>query len=105
VEFAEGDIAAQSKLYGLQGIANRSVILTAEFKEEFAKYYDSQSMLPDYFMNMSQSPNFIMEFPQEIHQHIENYHKALAECIEEIEKKDKFPVEFRERVKSQLTKQ
>ncbi len=105
VEFAEGDIAAQSKLYGLQGIANRSVILTAEFKEEFAKYYDSQSMLPDYFMNMSQSPNFIMEFPQEIHQHIENYHKSLVKCIEEIEKKDKFPVEYRERVKSQLTKQ
>ena len=105
IEFAEGDLAAQHKLYGMQGIVNRCVALTAELKEEYGKYYDPYPLLPDFYMNVSQAPNFIMEFPQNIHKSVENYYKSLAECLVEVEKMDKFPVEYRARVKALLTKQ
>lgn len=105
VEFAEGDLAAQPKLYGMQGIVNRCVALTAELKEVYGKYYDPYPLLPDFYMNVSQAPNFIMEFPQDIHKSVESYYKSLAECLVEFEKMDKFPVEFRQRVKALLTKQ
>ena len=105
VEFAEGDLAAQHKLYGMQGIVNRCVALTAELKEVYGKYYDPYPLLPDFYMNVSQAPNFIMEFPQDIHKSVENYYKSLAECLVEFEKMEKFPVEFRQRVKALLTKQ
>ncbi|MBR1962136.1 MAG: DUF5110 domain-containing protein [Alistipes sp.] len=105
IEFAEGDLAAQDRLYGIQGIVNRCVALTAEFKEAYAIHYDPYPLLPDFYMNVSQAPNFIMEAPQNIHENIENYHKSLAECLSEVDKMDKFSNEFRERVKAQLTKQ
>ena len=105
IEFAEGDMAAQEKLYGMQGIVNRCVALTAEFKETYGEYYDPYPLLPDFYMNVSQAPNFIMEFPQDIHKSVENYYKSLAECLVEVEKMDKFPAEFRLRVKALLTKQ
>lgn len=105
VEFAEGDLAKQDRLYGVQGIVNRCVALTAEFKEAYAKAYDPYPLLPDFYMNVSQAPNFIMEYPSDIYQSLEAYHKSLAECVVEVEKMDKFPAEFRARVKSQLTKQ
>ncbi len=105
VEFAEADLAQLDKLYGVQGIANRCVALTAEFKEEYAKHIDSGAMLPDFYMNVSQAPNFIMEYPQDIHKSIENYNESLAESLIEIDKMDKFTPEFRARVKAQLTKQ
>jgi len=105
VEFAEADLAQLDKLYGVQGIANRCVALTAEFKEEYAKHIDSGAMLPDFYMNVSQAPNFIMEYPQDIHKSVEGYYKSLAESLIEIDKMDKFTPEFRARVKAQLTKQ
>ena len=104
IEFAEGDLAAQNKLYGIQGIVNRCVPLTAEFKEAFAIYYDPYPLLPDFYMNVSQAPNFIMECPQDIHKSVANYYKSLAECLAEMDKMDKFSNEFRERVKAQLSK-
>ena len=105
VEFAEGDLAKQDKLYGMQGIVNRCVTLTAEMKEAYGGYYDSLAMLPDFYMNISQAPNFIMEFPQNIHNCVEEYYKSHAVCLSEIVKMDKFPVEFRQRVTSWLTMQ
>ncbi|MBR2031529.1 MAG: hypothetical protein IKA04_04860, partial [Alistipes sp.] len=105
IEFAEGDLAAQDRLYGIQGIVNRCVALTAEFKEAFAKAYDPYPLLPDFYMNVSQAPNFIMEYPQDIHKSIESYYKSLAECLVEMDKMEKLSSEFRERVKAQLTKQ
>ena len=105
VEFEEGDLALQEKLYGVQGIVNRCVPLTAEFKLAYGGYYDSMAMLPDFYMNISQAPNFITESPKDIHKCIEAYYNAHAECLIEIEKMDKFPMEFRERVKNLLTKQ
>ena len=105
IEFAEGDLAAQDRLYGIQGIVNRCVALTAEFKEAFAKAYDPYPLLPDFYMNVSQAPNFIMEYPQDIHKSVESYYKSLAECLVEMDKMEKLSSEFRERVKAQLTKQ
>ena len=105
IEFAEGDLAAQDKLYGIQGIVNRCVALTTEFKEAYGNYYDPYPLLPDFYMNVSQAPNFIMEFPQDIHKSVANYYNSLSKCLVEIEKMEKFPVEFRARVKALLTKQ
>ena len=105
VEFAESDLAQQSKLYGIQGIVNRCVPLTAEFKEVYGKYYDPFPLLPDFYMNVSQAPNFIVEFPQDIHNSVDTYYKSLAECLVEVEKMDYLPAEFRARVAALLTKQ
>ena len=105
VEFAEGDLAVQDKLYGIQGIVNRCVVLTAEFKELYAKYYDPYPLLPDYYMNVSQAPNFITEFPQNIHENIENYYKSYKTCIDEIGKMEFFPENVRRRLIDQLSKQ
>ena len=105
VEFAESDLAEQSKLYGIQGIVNRCVSLTAEFKLAYGTYYDSMAMLPDFYMNVSQAPNFIMEFPQDIHKSVENYYNSLSEFLVEIDKFEILPAEFRLRMKEQLTKQ
>ena len=105
VEFADGDMAAQERLYGIQGIVNRCVTLTAEFKEAYAKYIDSGAMLPDFYLNVSQAPNFITENPQTIHESLDNYYRFLTECLAEFEKMEQLPVEFRTRVKAQLTKQ
>ena len=105
VEFAEGDLAAQDRLYGIQGIVNRCVVLTAEFKELYAKYYDPYPLLPDYYMNVSQAPNFITEFPQNIHENIENYYKSYKTCIDEIGKMEFFPENVRRRLIDQLSKQ
>ena len=105
VEFAEGDLAQQSKLFGIQGVVNRCVLLTAEFKEAYGKYYDPYPLLPDFYMNVSQAPNFIMEFPQDIHKSVETYYKSLETCLVEVAKMDKFPAEFRVRVEALLTKQ
>ena len=105
VEFAEGDLAQQSKLFGIQGVVNRCVLLTAELKEVYGKYYDPYPLLPDFYMNVSQAPNFIMEFPQDIHKSIDTYYKSLETCLVEVAKMDKFPAEFRARVEALLTKQ
>ena len=105
VEFAEGDLSQQSKLFGIQGVVNRCVLLTAELKEVYGKYYDPYPLLPDFYMNVSQAPNFIMEFPQDIHKSIETYYKSLETCLVEVAKIDKFPAEFRARVEALLTKQ
>ena len=104
IEFAEGDLAAQDKLYGMQGVANRCVPLTAEFKTVYATHYDAAPLLPDFYMNVSQAANYIMEYPQDIHKGVENYYKFYNECLVEIEKMEVVPVEFRERVKAQLSK-
>lgn len=105
VEFAEADMAAQPKLYGIQGVVNRCVPLTAEFKEAYAIYHDPYPLLPDFYMNVSQAPNFINEAPAQIHESVNNYYNSLKQCLAELDKMEKFPVEFRERVKAQLTKQ
>ena len=105
VEFAEGDLAAQDKLYGIQGVVNRCVGLTAEFKIEYARGYDPYPLLPDFYMNVSQAPNFIMEFPQDIHKSVESYYKSLAECVVEVEKMEVLTPEFRKKVNAYLTKQ
>ena len=105
VVFAEGDLAKQDKLFGMQGIVNRCITLTAEMKEAYGGYYDSLAMLPDFYLNISQAPNFITEFPHDIHKCVEEYYTSHAVCITEIAKMDKFPSEFRDRVVALLTKQ
>ena len=105
VEFADGDLEQSSRLYGIQGVVNRCVPLTAEFKLVYGEYYDSMANLPDFYMNVSQAPNFIMEHLQSIHKSVENYYNSLSEFLVEIDKFEILPAEFRLRMKEQLTKQ
>ena len=104
-QLTNNEILCDSVLFRLIQISENSVKLTAEFKEAYGKYYDPYPLLPDFYMNVSQAPNFIMEFPHEIHKSVANYYKSLEECIKEIEKMDKFPAEFRTRATALLQKQ
>ena len=79
--FDEGMQRAQPRLYGLQRIFNRCVVLTPEFKERYAESYDPYTLLPDDYMNVSQTPNFIMEYPQQIVKWLNRYDESKAKCI------------------------
>ncbi len=105
IEFAKGDLAAQDKLYGIQGVVNRCISLTAKFKEEYGKRYDPYPLLPDFYMNVSQAPNFITESPKDIHKCVKNYYDSHTKCLVEIDKMEKLSEEFRARVRALLTKQ
>ena len=100
---AKGDLAAQDKLYGIQGVVNRCISLTAKFKEEYGKRYDPYPLLPDFYMNVSQAPNFITESPKDIHKCVKNYYDSHTKCLVEIDKMEKLSEEFRARVRALLT--
>ena len=52
------------------------------FKERYADSYDPYSMLPDPYLNVSQTPNFITEHPERIVEWIERYEVNKANCVE-----------------------
>ena len=79
--FDENMQRAQPRLYGLQRIFNRCVVLTPEFKERYAESYDPYTLLPDEYMNVSQAPNFIMEYPQQIVKWLDRYDDSKRKCI------------------------
>lgn len=102
IEMNDGDMAAQPRLYGKQGVFNRCVVLTPEFKENFAANYDPWSMLPDEYMSVSQAPNYITEYPFEIHKWLDRYDKGIAELIPSLEKLGVLDADFIARLKAQL---
>ena len=71
----------QPRLYGKQGIFNRCVVLTPEFKERYAVSYDPYPLLPDEYMNVSQTPNFISEYPERIVEWLDRYEQSLPSEI------------------------
>ena len=104
IEYAAEDMEAQPSLYGFKGVVNRCLKISPELKMYYAKYYDPYPLLPDFYMNVSQAPNFIVEKPCNIHALLEQYNKSYEECIVEIGKMEMFPEEYRQRLTEQLTK-
>ena len=92
----------QTRLYGKQGIFNRCVHLTPEFKERYAVSYDPYPLLPDEYMNVSQTPNFIMEYPQRIVEWLDRYEQSFEECIPSLEKSGHVDTEFITKLKAQF---
>jgi hypothetical protein len=92
----------QPRLYGKQGIFARCVALTPEFKERYAKSYDPYPLLPDAYMNVSQSPNFITEYPQRIVEWLDRYDKSFDICIPTLESSGQVDAEFMHKLKAQF---
>ena len=92
----------QPRLYGKQGIFARCVDLTPEFKERYAKSYDPYPLLPDAYMNVSQSPNFITEYPQRIVEWLDRYDKSFEICIPTLESSGQVDAEFVQKLKAQF---
>ena len=102
LEFDEADMAAQPCLYGKQGIFNRLVVLTPEFKQDFAVNYDAYQMLPDEYLNVSQTPNFITEYPAEIGKWLDRYNQNIDKFIPVLIEKKCLSDNFIARLKAQL---
>ena len=102
VEFDQALAQHQPRLYGKQGIFNRCVVLTPEFKESYAKSYDPYPLLPDEYMNVSQAPNFIMEYPQQIVKWLDRYDASLAGCVSALEASGRVDAEFIAKLKAQF---
>lgn len=92
----------QPRLYGKQGIFNRCVQLTPEFKERYAISYDPYPLLPDAYMNVSQNPNFITEYPQRIVEWLDRYDKSFDICIPTLESSGQVDAEFMHKLKAQF---
>lgn len=100
--FDEQAVQQQSRLYGKQGVFRRFVTLTPEFKEEFAKNYDAYAMLPSEYLNVSQSPNFIMEYPQQIVEWLDRYDANIGLIVPALEKVGTLNPDFIRRLKVQI---
>ena len=92
----------QPRLYGKQGIFNRCVVLTPEFKERYAVSYDPYPLLPDEYMNVSQTPNFIMEYPARIVEWLDRYDQSFEKCIPTLEQSGNVDAEFIVKLKRQF---
>jgi alpha-glucosidase len=102
IEFDAELLHHQPRLYGKQGIFNRCVVLTPEFKESYAVSYDPYPLLPDEYMNVSQAPNFIMEYPTRIVEWLDRYEKSFEICIPALEKSGNVDAEFISKLKAQF---
>lgn len=100
--FDEADMAAQPRLYGKQGIFDRLGVLTSEFKHDFSANYDSLEMLPDEYLNVSQTPNFITEFPNEIGKWLDRYDRNIDKFLPVLIEKKCLSDGFIIRLKAQL---
>ena len=92
----------QPRLYGKQGIFNRCLALTPEFKESYAISYDPYPLLPDEYMNVSQTPNFIMEYPSRIVEWLDRYEQSFEQCIPALEGSGRVDDTFMTKLKKQF---
>ena len=100
--FDDEAMAQQPRLYGKQGIFNRCVVLTPEFKESYAESYDPYPLLPDEYMNVSQTPNFILEYPERIIEWIDRFEHNFEICIPSLEKSGNVDPAFITKLKRQF---
>ena len=101
--FDANDQAAQEHLYGRQGLFNRLVRLSAEFKLSYAVSCDSYSHLPKEYLTVSQTPNFIQEYPSEVLSYVEQFDALRAQCVEQLTKRGDVAADFLQRLEAQLT--
>ncbi|MBQ6870337.1 MAG: DUF5110 domain-containing protein, partial [Alistipes sp.] len=92
----------QPRLYGKQGIFNRCVVLTPEFKERYAVSYDPYPLLPDEYMNVSQTPNFIVEYPERIVEWLDRYERSFEACIPALKASGRVDAEFISKLECQF---
>ena len=92
----------QPRLYGKQGIFNRCLALTPEIKERYAVSYAPYPLLPDEYMNVSQTPNYIVEYPERIVEWLDRYEKSFEICIPALEKSGHVDAEFITKLKAQF---
>ncbi len=104
LEFDDTAMAQQPRLYGKQGVFRRCVVLTPEFKEEYAKCYDAYAMLPSEYLNVSQAPNFIMEYPSEIVKWLDRYDADINNVVPAIEKINGMNPAFVSRIRAQIVR-
>ena len=104
VEFTFDDNAMnqQSRLYGKQGVFRRFVKLTNEFKEKFPGGYDAYTGDSSEYLYVSQSPNFIMEYPERIVEWLDRFDANRDLVVPSLQKVDSINPDFIERVKSQM---
>ncbi len=72
-----------SRLYGKAGVFGRFRSLTVDFKFEHAKV-DPWAMLPRSYLRVSQTPNFITEFPYNIDSYIDSFDKGMSVMFDEL---------------------
>ena len=77
-------------------------MLTPEFKERYAVSYDPYPLLPDEYMNVSQTPNFIMEYPARIVEWLDRYDQSFEKCIPTLEQSGNVDAEFIVKLKRQF---
>lgn len=103
LESTEADIRDESELWGLEGRFRRFVTLTPEFKENYAKNYDSSRQLPSTYLNVSQTPNFISEYPTRIREFIARYKETIGKVVPEIREQEYADEAFVSRMSSQIS--
>ena len=101
IVFSQEAIERQSELYGLSGIFSRCVDLTVEFKFEQGKK-DAYLMLPVEYLRVSQCPNRIMEYPDDLMKSLDEFEGNMAVLIESIDKMTLIGDDFKHKLKSQL---
>ena len=94
--------AAQPRLYGKKGVFGRCKELTPMFKESYAVSYDPYAMLPDSYLNVSQTPNVITEFPQRILEWLDRYDANKAICVEKLKELKNVDEAFLNRLEAQF---
>lgn len=104
VEFTFDDkaVSQQSRLYGKQGVFNRFVSLTAMFKEKFPGGYDAYVVDSSEYLYVSQTPNFIMEYPERIVEWLDRFDANRDLVVPSLQKVKSLNPDFIERVKSQM---
>jgi alpha-glucosidase len=102
LSFTEDAVRNQEMLYGLSGIFNRCVDLTVEFKFEQGKK-DSYLMLPVEYLKVSQCPNRILEFPDDIMTILNEYRENMTVFLEMIDEMSLVGEPFKQKLKSQLS--
>ncbi|MBQ5752942.1 MAG: DUF5110 domain-containing protein [Alistipes sp.] len=102
LEFDSQAMAAQPRLYGKQGVFARCRVLTPEFKERYSTSYDPYAMLPDEYLNVSQAPNFITEYPFEIIKWLNRYDESIEKCLPSLKASGRVDEEFLSKLEAQL---
>lgn len=102
LEFAEGNDPA--KLYGKKKVFNRCLDLTVQFKEEQGLHGEGMKMLPEEYLRVSQSPNFILENPMGINQYLQDFENYRAVLFNTTDGMAIISAPFKARLRAQLAK-
>ena len=100
--FDEETLPKQELLYGKSGIFKRCVDLTVEFKLEQGRYGETSLLLPKEYLQVSQCPNFILEYPESTLERISSFEEARARMFETTDRMEIIGPAFKERLHRQL---